>query len=87
MKKEYYKNILGEYYNSGSKWGDYIVYGLDESESEFEYDSLDYTDIYNQVVKYYNVKTEEESEEQRAIRLAKEKAEKRNSKIDQILGE
>ena len=87
MKKEYYKNILGEYYNSsgGSKWGDYIVYGLDESESE--YDSLDYSDIYNQVVKYYNVKTEEESEEQRAIRLAKEKAEKRNSKIDQILGE
>lgn len=86
MKKEYYKNILGGYYTScDNKWGDYIVYGLDKGESE--YDSLDYSDLYNQVVKYYNVKIVEESEEQRAIRLAKEKAEKRNSKIDQILGE
>lgn len=83
MKKEY---ILKDYYNSDNKWGDYIVYGLDKDESE--YDSLDYSDLYKQVVKYYNVNNiVEESEEQKAKRLAKEKAEKRNNKISQILGE
>ena len=49
----------------------------------------DYTDLVNQIGTYYNVNTfqEEESKEQKAIRLAKEKAEKRNNKINQILGE
>ena len=75
MKKEYYNDIFG-----GTKYGDYLVYGLDKSESDYS----DYSDLYNQVMKYY---TEEESEEQKANRLAKEKAEKRNNKIDQILGE
>ena len=75
MKKEYYNDIFG-----GTKYGDYLVYGLDKSESDYS----DYSDMYNQVMKYY---TEEESEEQKANRLAKEKAEKRNNKIDQILGE
>jgi len=83
MKKEY---ILKDYYNSGNKWGDYIVYGLDKDKSEC--DSLDYSDLYNQVAQYYNVNNiVEESEEQKAKRLAKEKAEKRNNKINQILGE
>jgi hypothetical protein len=38
---------------------------------------------------YFDIETEttEESEEQKDIRLAKEKAEKRNNKIDQLLGE
>ena len=78
MNEEYYKELFG-----GKKYGDYIVYGLDKSESDYS----DYSDLYNQVMKYYNVKIEEESEEQKAMRLAKEKSEKRNNKIDQILGE
>ena len=38
---------------------------------------------------YFDIETEttEESEEQKDIRLAKEKAEKRNNKLDQLLGE
>lgn len=74
MKEEYYKDIFG-----GTKYGDYMVYGLDKSESN-------YSDLYNQVLSYYDIETEE-SKEERDIRLAKEKAEKRNNKIDQLLGE
>lgn len=78
MKEEYYKDIFG-----GTKYGDYMVYGLDKSkESKYS----DYTDLYNQVLSYYDIETEE-SKEERDIRLAKEKAEKRNNKIDQLLGE
>ena len=75
MKEEYYKDIFG-----GTKYGDYLVYGLDKSS-----DYSDYSDLYNKV-KYYDIETEE-SKEERDIRLAKEKAEKRNNKIDQLLGE
>jgi hypothetical protein len=79
MKEEYYKDIFG-----GKKYGEYMVYGLDKSESKYS----DYSDLLNQMGSYYNVDTfQEESEEQKAIREAKEKAEKRNNKIDQILGE
>ena len=79
MKEEYYKDIFG-----GKKYGDYMVYGLDKSESKYS----DYSDLLNQMGSYYNVATfQEESEEEKAIREAKEKAEKRNNKIDQILGE
>ena len=74
MKEEYYRDIFG-----GTKYGDYLVYGLDKSESN-------YSDLYNQVLSYYDVETEE-SKEERDIRLAKEKAEKRNNKIDQLLEE
>jgi hypothetical protein len=74
MKEEYYKDIFG-----GTKYGDYLVYGLDKSESN-------YSDLYNKVLSYYDIETEE-SKEERDIRLAKEKAEKRNNKIDQLLGE
>jgi hypothetical protein len=70
MNEKYYNDLFG-----GKKYGDYLVYGLDKSKS-------DYSD-YNQVMEYYN---SEESEEQKSIRLTKEKAEKRNNKIDQILG-
>ena len=81
MKKEYYSDLFG-----GKKYGEYMVYGLDKSESK--YDISDYTDLINQMSSYYNVATfQEESEEEKTIRLAKEKAEKRNNKIDQILGE
>ncbi len=73
MNEDYYKELFG-----GKKYGDYIVYGLDKSESDYS----DYSDLYNQVMKYY---TEEEPEEQKAMRLAKEKADKRNDKINKIL--
>ncbi len=38
---------------------------------------------------YFDIETEttEESKEEKVIRLAKEKSEKRNNKIDQLLGE
>ena len=75
MKEEYYKDIFG-----GTKYGDYLVYGLDKSS-----DYSAYSDLYNKV-KYYDIETEE-SKEERDIRLAKEKSEKRNNKIDQLLGE
>jgi len=79
MKEEYYKDMFG-----GTKYGDYMVYSLDKSESKYS----DYTDLINQLGTYYNtVRFTEESEEQKTIRLAKEKAEKRNNKIDQLLGE
>jgi hypothetical protein len=81
MKEEYYKDIFG-----GKKYGEYMVYGLDKSESK--YDISDYTDLINQMSTYYNATSfTEESKEQKAIREAKEKAEKRNNKIDKILGE
>ena len=83
MKEEYYNELFGR-----KKYGDYMVYGLDKSESKYRDYSSDYDDLLNQIGSYYNVSTfQEESEEQKAIRLAKEKAEKRNSKIDQLLGE
>jgi hypothetical protein len=77
MNKKYYKDMFG-----GAKYGDYIVYDLDKSESK-------YSDYYNQTIKYYDIETiiTEESEEQKAFREAKEKAEKRNNKIDQLLEE
>jgi len=79
MKEEYYSELFG-----GKKYGEYMVYGLDKSESKYS----DYSDLLNQMSSYYNVATfQEESEEEKTIRLAKEKAEKRNNKIDQILGE
>jgi len=79
MKEEYYKDIFG-----GKKYGEYMVYGLDKSESK--YDISDYTDLINQLSSYYNVATFQE-ESEKTIRLAKEKAQKRNNTIDQILGE
>jgi hypothetical protein len=79
MKEEYYNELFG-----GKKYGEYMVYGLDKSESKYS----DYSDLLNQIGSYYNVDTfQEESEEQKAMRLAKEKAEKRNNTIDQLLGE
>lgn len=80
MKKEYYN------YNEflGGKLADgYIVYNMDGDSK-----SIDYSDLYNQILINYNVTTfTEESDEQKSKRLAKEKAEKRNGIIDQILGE
>lgn len=82
MNEKYYSDLFG-----GKKYGDYLVYGLDKSESKYS-DYADYNDLLNQMSTYYNSDTfQEESEEQKAMRLAKEKAEKRNNKIDQILGE
>jgi hypothetical protein len=79
MKEEYYRDIFG-----GKKYGDYIVYDKYES----KYNTSYYEDLIDQLGTYYNTTTfQEESEEQKNIRLAKEKAENRNNKIDQILGE
>jgi hypothetical protein len=80
MNEEYYNDLFG-----GKKYGDYMVYGLDKSE-ESKYS--DYSDLINQMGVYYNATSfTEESDEQKSIREAKEKAEKRNNKIDQLLGE
>ena len=82
MNEKYYRDLFG-----GKKYGDSLVYGLDKSESKYS-DYSDYSDLLNQMSSYYNVATfQEESEEEKTIRLAKEKAEKRNNKIDQLLGE
>lgn len=86
MKEEYYKDIFG-----GTKYGDYMVYGLDKSESKYSKIQLlkmDYEDLIDQLGVYYNsTNLTEESEEQKAIRLAKEKAEKRNNTIDKLLND
>lgn len=80
MKEKYYNDLFG-----GKKYGEYMVYGLDKSKYS---DYSNYDDLLNQIGSYYNVDTfQEESEEQKAMRLAKEKAEKRNNTIDQLLGE
>lgn len=80
MNEKYYKDMFG-----GIKYGDYMVYGLDKSK-ESTYN--DYSDLLDQMGVYYNTTSfTEESEEQKAIREAKEKAQKRNNKIDQLLGE
>jgi hypothetical protein len=77
MKEKYYSELFG-----GKKYGEYMVYGLDKSKYS------DYSDLLSQMSTYYNSNTfQEESEEQKAIREAKEKAEERNNKINQILGE
>lgn len=82
-EEEYYRDIFG-----GTKYGDYIVYGLDKSKySDYLKVDSDYSDLLNQISSYYSANTfQEESEEQKTIREAKEKAEKRNNKIDQVLG-
>lgn len=79
MNEKYYSDLFG-----GKKYGDYLIYGEDLPKNDY---ISDYGDMYNKIIKYYNIETVEESEEQKAKRLAKEKAEKRNKTIDQILGE
>ena len=80
MNEKYYNDLFG-----GKKYGDYMVYGLDKSE-ESKYS--DYSALLNQMGTYYNATSfTEESDEQKSMREAKEKAEKRNNKIDQLLGE
>ena len=48
MKEEYYRDIFG-----GTKYGDYMVYSLDKSESKYS----DYADLINQLGTYYNTTT------------------------------
>jgi hypothetical protein len=67
-------------------YGNYIDLNDYKTVTYGKYD--DYEDLIDQLGTYYNtVRFTEESEEQKTIRLAKEKAEKRNNKIDQLLGE
>jgi hypothetical protein len=67
-------------------YGSYIDLNDYKTVTYGKYD--DYEDLIDQLGTYYNtVRFTEESEEQKTIRLAKEKAEKRNNKIDQLLGE
>lgn len=75
----------GEYYNDlfrtykKSKFGDYLI--------TYSGDNSSYADWTNIISQYYDNKWfVEETEHQKSIRLAKEKAEKRNNKIDSILG-
>lgn len=80
MNEEYYKNLFGNY--KKIKFGDYLIYNDSNTESN-DYSYSDWDDLYSQI-KYYSL-DDEESEEQKAMRLAKEKAEQRNNKINQIL--
>lgn len=81
MKEEYYNNLFGAY--KKSKFGDYLIYSGDSEGSDDSYSYADWTNIISQ---YYDNKSfVEETEEQKSIRLAKEKAILRESKIDQIL--
>ncbi len=80
MNEEYYKNLFGNY--KKSKFGDYLIYSDSSTESN-EYSYSDWNDLYNQI-KHYSLDAEE-SEEQKTMRLAKEKAEQRNEKINKIL--
>lgn len=92
MKKKYYSY---DSYNSASSYEDFIkslgTYTYDDKTDSIEYngyvDINDYQDVINELLKKYNNSNKEETPEQKSIRLAKEKAEKRNNKIDQILGE
>lgn len=82
MNDEYYNQLFGNY--KKSKFGDYLIYSGD---SEGSSDSYTYADWTNLVGQYYDSKLfVEETEEQKNIRLAKEKAKLRENKIDQILG-
>lgn len=81
MNDEYYNNIFGNY--KKSKFGDYLIYSGDSRGSD-EYCYADWTNIVSQ---YYDSKSfVEETEDQKNIRLAKEKAKLRENKIDSILG-
>ena len=46
---------------------DYLVYGDDLPKNDY---ISDYSDMYKQIIKYYNIETVEESEEQKAKKIA-----------------
>ena len=78
MKKKYYTSFDSAYLDSKN---DIIEY------NGSVYEVISKNDYGYNTGQYYSYNNfQEESEEQKSIRLAKEKAEKRNSKIDQILG-
>jgi len=79
MKEEYYK----DYVTYDDLLKSYIINGYVDIN-----DKGSYQDLVEKIGNYYNASTfQEESEERKAIRLAKEKAEKRNNKIDQLLND
>ena len=83
MNEEYYKEL----FDKKSKFGDYIIYSGDSKRYDGEHLST-YSDWTNLINLYYDTKSfVEETDEQKSMRLAKEKSEKRNNTIDQILGE
>ncbi len=88
MKKKYnltITDLLNSSWGKEIKVGGYEIYDYsDNSEEDFS-SYNDWTNIINQ---YYDSKSYvEESEEQKMSRLAKEKAENRNSKIDKLLND
>lgn len=84
MKKKYNVSIT-DLLNSTYKLEGWEINDYSDN-SEVDYSS--YIDWNNLVNTYYDSKSYvEETEEQRLARLAKEKALKRNNKIDQILGD
>ena len=85
MRKKYKK--ISDYFDSKYRENDWIYdhFGV---ESDDESESSSYNDWSSLINIYYDSKTYvDETEEQKEARLAKEKAEKRNNKIDQILGD
>ena len=84
MKKKYNVSIT-DLLNSTYKVEGWEINDYSDN-SEEDYSS--YSDWNNLVNTYYDSKSYvEETEEQSSARLAKEKAVKRNNKIDQILGD
>ena len=84
MKEEYYKDYLSKVYVTyDDLLKSYSINGYVDINDKGSYQGL-----VEQIGNYYNATTfQEESEEQKTIRLAKEKAEKRNNKIDQLLND
>ena len=83
MRKKYKK--ISDYFDSKYRENDWIY---DHFGVESEDESSSYNDWSSLINIYYDSKTYvDETEEQKEARLAKEKAVKRNNKIDQILGD
>lgn len=80
MKKKYYTSFDSAYFDSKNDIIEYngsVYEVLSKNNYGYGYNT-------GQYYSYNNF--QEESEDQKSIRLAKEKAEKRNRTIDQILG-
>lgn len=88
MKKKHnltITDLLNSSWGKEIKVGGYEIYDYSDSSEE---DFSSYNDWASLINTYYDSKSYvEETEEQRLLRIAKEKAENRNSKIDKLLND
>lgn len=84
MKKKYNLGIT-DLLNSTYKVDGWEINDYTDGFSDDGFSS--YNDLASLINIYYDSDWVEETEEQKQAKLAKEKAEKRNTKIDQILGD